>query len=120
MKNIARSYGTFPLRGDELSTALSHAINTSYRAIDTAKCIEMNLKQARALPPVEFLPKASVSPRKCHLIISARQRFFPPLSNRKETCRCSKFEIAEIDQLTKTGYRVVDKSAVPWAPDRDR
>lgn len=268
MKNIARSYGTFPLRGDELTTALTHAINTGYRAIDTAQmyrneaetgaciaasgipvesfCIttkvsphnfseakflssvEQSLKDLQMLqvdllllhwppqdgdirPSVKLLETAAreglaqhvgVSNYTASMMREARQLVstplvtnqveFHPLLNqdtllaaaaetgiplsaycsvaRGEVFKYPQFteigqrhnksaaqvvlrwilqkgvnaitmsrkpqnietnfnitdfsltesEIAEIDQLTKTGYRIVDKSVVPWAPDWDR
>lgn len=36
-KSFQRSFGTFPLKGDELKTALGHAFAIGYRAIDTAQ-----------------------------------------------------------------------------------
>ncbi len=36
-KNYDRSFGTFPLQGDDLINALTHAIKVGYRSIDTAQ-----------------------------------------------------------------------------------
>ncbi|MEP7453394.1 aldo/keto reductase [Phyllobacterium sp. SB3] len=36
-KTYQRSFGTFPLKGEELSTAVSHAIDAGYRSFDTAQ-----------------------------------------------------------------------------------
>jgi 2,5-diketo-D-gluconate reductase B len=36
-KTYQRSFGTFPLKGDELKTAISHAIEAGYRSFDTAQ-----------------------------------------------------------------------------------
>ncbi len=39
-QNFQRAFGTFPLKGDELATALITALDVGYRAIDTAQFYE--------------------------------------------------------------------------------
>ena len=36
-KNFQRVFGTFPLRGEDLNTAVQHAVKAGYRAFDTAQ-----------------------------------------------------------------------------------
>ena len=67
IKNIARSYGTFPLRGDDLTTALSLAIETGYRAIDTAQMYQNEAETgaciaASGIPIDDFCITTKVSP----------------------------------------------------------
>lgn len=67
VKNIARSYGTFPLRGEELTSALTAAIDVGYRAIDTAQMYQNEAETgaclaASGIPIDDFSVTTKVSP----------------------------------------------------------
>lgn len=52
-KTFQRSFGTFPLRGEVLATALRTAVNIGYRSIDTAQLYENEADVGAALATID-------------------------------------------------------------------
>ncbi|MCO5089476.1 aldo/keto reductase [Bosea sp. (in: a-proteobacteria)] len=48
-KSFQRSFGTYPLKGEELKQALGHALAVGYRAIDTAQSYQNEAEVGRAI-----------------------------------------------------------------------
>lgn len=93
-KNYNRSFGTFPLQGDELINALTTAIQVGYRAIDTAQMYDNEhtvgefLKQTD-VPREEFLITTKVHPDNF-----TEQKFIPSVEQSLE-----KLGVAQVDCL---------------------
>ena len=66
-KNYDRSFGTYPLQGDTLMQALTHAVDAGYRAIDTAQMYENEqavgaFVAQTSIPREQFLITTKVHP----------------------------------------------------------
>ncbi|MDA4844993.1 aldo/keto reductase [Hoeflea poritis] len=95
-----RSFGTYPLQGEELKQALAHAIEAGYRSIDTAQMYENEADVGEALQEIGTPRSELFITTKVHPDNFTEERFIPSVRE-------------SLDKL-KTDY--VDVLLLHWPP----
>lgn len=76
-KTYQRSFGTFPLRGGELASALQTAIDVGYRSIDTAQMYQNEFDVGQALAAIDVPREELLITTKVHPDNFGEDRFLP-------------------------------------------
>lgn len=76
-KTHQRSFGTYPLKGDELTSALRHATKVGYRAIDTAQMYENEADVGVALRSLDIPRSELCVTTKVHPDNYTEHKFIP-------------------------------------------
>jgi 2,5-diketo-D-gluconate reductase B len=93
-KTYQRSFGTFPLKGDELASALRQAVEIGYRAIDTAQMYANEAEVGMALRSLG-VPRAELCiTTKVHPDNFAEHKFIPSVRESLE-----KLQVDQVDVL---------------------
>jgi len=93
-KTHQRSFGTYPLKGDELTSALRQAVEVGYRAIDTAQMYGNEADVGVALRSIE-VPRAELCiTTKVHPDNFTEHKFIPSV---RESLK--KLELEQVDVL---------------------
>ena len=99
-KTHQRSFGTYPLEGEELSRALAHAIDAGYRSIDTAQMYGNEADVGEALNEIGIPRSELCITTKVHPDNFSEERFIPSVE----------------ESLRKLGTDYVDVLLLHWPP----
>jgi 2,5-diketo-D-gluconate reductase B len=93
-KNFSRAFGTFPLKGDELTRSLHHAVRVGYRAIDTAQMYQNEAEVGAAIRSSGVARSELCITTKVHPDNFSEARFIPSVRE-----SLAKLQIDQVDVL---------------------
>ncbi|MCW5665677.1 MAG: aldo/keto reductase [Piscinibacter sp.] len=92
-KSHQRSFGTFPLKGDELKAALRTALDVGYRAIDTAQMYGNEAEVGEVLRDCTVPRNELCITTKVHPDVFAPERFLPSVQESLKKLRLDQVDV---------------------------